>query len=213
MKRDTPRGSAITNVMRSDSLVSVGKEYLELGLDAALESGLFKDIPLVSTVVGLFGTIGSVRDQLLATKLLRFFDQLSEIPQEERIEMVDKLNEDDKFSGKAGAAVLEVIDRMESQKKPELAAKCFAAYARAEISFEELRRLLFALERIPSFDIEKLAAFSTVAIEDSLKMDESLLLAFVNAGLGKNNGGFGGGAIVPTNLCQTFVRLGLTSLP
>lgn len=37
--------------------------------------------------------------------------------------MVDKLNEDDKFSGRAGAAVIEILDRMESQKKPELAAK------------------------------------------------------------------------------------------
>lgn len=211
--KDTLRGSEIINIMRSDLLVSVGKEYLELGVDAALESGFLRDIPIVSSVVGLFGTIGSVRDQLLATKLLRFLGQLSKIPQEDRIEMVDKLNEDDKFSGKAGAAILEIIDRMESQMKPELAGKCFAAYVKAEISFEELRRLLFALERIPSFDIEKLADFSTIAIEDSLKMDESLLLAFVNAGLGKNNGGFGGGAIVPTNLCQTFVRLGLTSLP
>ena len=36
--------------------------------------------------------------------------------------MVDKLNEDNKFSGRAGATVIEILDRMESQKKPELAA-------------------------------------------------------------------------------------------
>ena len=45
-----------------------------------------------------------------------------------------------------------------------------------------------------------------VTIENSMKMDESLLLAFVNAGLGVNNGGFSGGAVVPTNLCKLLRR-------
>jgi hypothetical protein len=121
--------------------------------------------------------------------------------------MVDRLNEDDKFSGKAGAAVIEILDRMESQKKPELAAKCFAAYARHEISFDELRRILFSLERVPSFDLDKLEVFSRISIERPIEMDESLLLTFVNAGLGLNNGGFGGGVIVPSRLCATFVKV------
>ncbi len=209
MEKDTQRGSAIVKVLRSDSVVDIGKEYFELGIDAALESGALKDIPLVNTVVGIFSAVGSVRDQLLAAKLLRFLSKLSDISPNERAEMVDKLNEDDKFSGRTGAAVIEILDRMESQKKPELAAKFFAAYAKHEISFEELRRILLALERVPSFDIEKLEEFSKLTIEESLKMDESLLLAFVNAGLGKNNGGFDGGAIVPTSLCKTFVKVGI----
>lgn len=211
MDKDTQRGSAVVNVLKSDSVVSVGKEYLEIGIDTLMESGALKDIPLVNTVVSIVGAAGSVRDQLLANKLLRFVSQLSEIPQEERIAMVEKLNEDDKFSGKAGAALIEILDRMESEKKPEFAAKFFAAYARNEIAFEELRRILVALERLPSFDIEKLEEFSKAAIEESLKMDESLLLAFVNAGLGKNNGGFDGGAIIPTNLCKLFVKVGINA--
>jgi hypothetical protein len=210
METDTQRGSAVVNVLKSDSVVSVGKEFLELGIDTVLESGALKDIPLVNTVVGIFSAAGSFRDQLLVNKLLRFISQISEISQEERIAMVENLNEDDKFSGRAGAAVIEILDRMESEKKPEYAAKFFAAYARSEISFEELRRILVALERVPSFDIEKLEKFSKSTIEDSVQMDESLLLAFVNAGLGKNNGGWDGGAIVPTSLCETFVRVGIS---
>jgi hypothetical protein len=68
---------------------------------------------------------------------------------------------------------------------------------------------LVALERVPSFDIEKLKRFSTSTTEESLQMDESILLTFVNAGLGKNNGGWDGGAIIPTSLCKTFVRVGI----
>lgn len=209
MEKDTQRGSAVVNVLKSDSLVGIGKEYLELGIDTVLESGVLKDVPLVNTIVGICGAAGSLRDQLLANKLLRFISQLSEVPKEERIAMVAKLNEDDKFSGRAGAAVIEILDRMESDKKPEYAAKFFSAYARNEISFDELRRILVALERVPSFDIEKLKKFSKATIIESIEMDESILLAFVNAGLGKNNGGLDGGAIIPTNLCKIFVRAGI----
>ncbi|MFZ2857002.1 hypothetical protein, partial [Acidovorax sp.] len=140
---------------------------------------------------------------------LRFLSELANIPANERIAMVEKLNEDDKFSGRAGAAVIEILDRMESEKKPELAAKCFAAYAREEISFLDLRRILPALEKLPAFDLEEVRVFSETRIEDAMKMDESLLLAFVNAGLGKNNGGLDGGAILPTSLCKLIVKIDL----
>jgi hypothetical protein len=210
-KKDTQRGSAVVNVLRSDSMVGVGKEFLELGVDAVLESGALKEIPFVNSLVGIFSAAGVFRDHLLTTKLLRFISQLSEISKEERIALVERLNEDDKFAGKAGACIIEILDRMESERKPELAAKCFAAYAREEISFEELRRILFALERVPSFDVEKLGQFAKATIEDSVKTDESLLLAFVNAGLGKNNGGMDGGAVVPTALCKLFLRVGLAA--
>lgn len=208
---DTTRGQGIVSVLRSDSVTSLGREYLELGIDAALDTGVLKDIPFVSTVVGIFNVAGTVKDQLLTAKLIRFLNQLSGLSMEERVEMIEKLNENDKFAGRAGSILIEILDRMESEKKPELAAKCFAAYAKEEISFEELRRILLALERVPSFDIEKLKSFSKAEIADSLQMDESMLLAFVNAGLGVNNGGFDGGAIIPTKLCELFIKIGLAS--
>lgn len=210
-KKDTQRGSAVVNVLKSDSIASVGKDLMELGVDAALESGILKDIPLVNTLVSIFSAAGTFRDQILAAKLLRFLHQLSETSKKERIVMVEKLNEDGKFSGRVGASVIEILDRMESEKKPELAAKCFAAFAKGEISFEELQRILFALERVPHFYIDKLEKFSKTTIEESIKMDEFILLAFVNAGLGKNNGGMDGGAILPTKLCKLFIQSGLAS--
>jgi hypothetical protein len=208
---DTKRGQGIVSVLRSDSVVSVGKEYLELGIDTALESGALKEIPFVSTVVGVFNVAGTIKDQILTTKLIRFINQLSAISKEEREKMVEKLNEDDKFSGRAGSAVIEILERMESERKPELAAIAFAAYAKEEISFEQLRRILLALERVPSFDIEKLITFSNAELVESAQMDEAMLLAFVNAGLGVNNGSFDGGVIVPTELCHLFIKIGLAS--
>jgi hypothetical protein len=52
MEKDTSHGLVVVNVLRSNSVVDVGKEYLEIGIDAALESGALKDIPFVNTVLG-----------------------------------------------------------------------------------------------------------------------------------------------------------------
>lgn len=163
----------------------------------------------MSTVVGVFNAGTSIRGYMFASKLVRFLKEFAAIPESERISMIEKLNEDEKFAGKVGSAILEIVDRLESEKKPEIAAQCFSAYAKEQITYEDLRRLLVALERLPSFDLGKLRDFSEVSFESAVKMDESLLLAFVNAGLGKNNGGFDGGAVMPTNLCKLFVKLGL----
>lgn len=211
MKNDTSRGSAVVKFLKNNSSIDLGKEYIELGVDTLIESGVFKDIPIVNTVVGICNLGNSVRDQMLASKLLRFIHQLSEVPYEERLAMVEKLNDSEQFSGRAGAAIIEILDRMECDKKPELAAKCFAAYAKNELSFEEFRRILLALERIPSFDIDKLAFFSQSSANDCQKMDEALLLSFVNAGLAQNNGGFDGGIIVPTKICRRIVEVGIIS--
>lgn len=70
-------------------MVTVSKEYLELSFDSLLESGVLKDIPFVNSVVGVFNVAGSVRDLILATKVLRFLNELAEIGKNERTELVE----------------------------------------------------------------------------------------------------------------------------
>jgi hypothetical protein len=204
-KKETSRGEVVANVVKSTPVVGLGKDLLELVVDTLLESGVIKDIPFVNTVVGIFNSVSTVKDHLLATKLIQFLNQLSEIPLSDRKLMVDKLNEDDKFAGKMGSALIEILDRMESEKKPELAAKFFAAYANEVVTFSQLRYMLYALERIPTFEIYGLVAFSKISLESSMDIEQSTLLAYVNAGLA-TSGGFVGDVIVPTDLCGVFVK-------
>lgn len=41
--QDSQRGSAVINALKSDAIVTVSKEYLELGIDSLLESGVLKE--------------------------------------------------------------------------------------------------------------------------------------------------------------------------
>ncbi|EAA7386405.1 hypothetical protein O7O60_004552 [Salmonella enterica] len=207
MTEDTKLGSALVSALKSDEIIELGKEYAELGIDSLIESNILESIPFVSTVVGLYKTVSSVKDQLFTEKVIRFLTHFSDLSDAERINMTERLNEDDKFSGKAGARLIEIIDRMESEDKPEIAAEFLKAFAREEIDFNILRRLLVALERIPSFDIRGLAVFAAIDSNQAVEMDEAFLDGLVNAGLGKSNGAWKR-IIVPTDLCMTFVHAG-----
>lgn len=208
MDKDTKRGSALMSALKSDSLVDLTKEYAEVGIDSLIESKALESIPFVNTAVGLYKAASSVKDQLFTDKIVRFLTQFADLSDAERINMTERLNEDDKYAGKAGARLIEIIDRMESEEKPEMAAEFLKAFSRKEIDFNILRHLLVALERVPAFDIKELAYFSEADYQITRNMDEFLLLALVNAGLGQNNGGFDGGAIIPTKLCKIFVKAG-----
>ncbi|HCD1252654.1 TPA: hypothetical protein ACTY3D_005434 [Citrobacter freundii] len=207
MAQDSKRGSELVEVIKSDDVTDLFKEYGEIAIDSALESGTLESIPLLNTLVGIFKTVSSVHDRRFTEKLIRFISGFADLDDATRINMANRLNENDKFAGKAGDRLIEIIDRMESENKPEIAAAFLKAFAFEHIDFITLRRLMVALERIPSFEIDELDTFSKYDENNHHQIsDEALLLSFVNAGLGKNNGGFEGGIILPTDLCTVFVR-------
>ena len=207
MAQDSKRGSELVEVIKSDDVTDLFKEYGEIAIDSALESGTLESIPLLNTLVGIFKTVSSVHDRRFTEKLIRFISGFADLDDATRINMANRLNENDKFAGKAGDRLIEIIDRMESENKPEIAAAFLKAFAFEYIDFITLRRLMVALERIPSFEIDELDTFSKYDENNHHQIsDEALLLSFVNAGLGKNNGGFEGGIILPTDLCAVFVR-------
>ncbi|WP_057107771.1 hypothetical protein [Citrobacter freundii] len=207
MAQDSKRGSELVEVIKSDDVTDLFKEYGEIAIDSALESGTLESIPLLNTLVGIFKTVSSVHDRRFTEKLIRFISGFADLDDATRINMANRLNENDKFAGKAGDRLIEIIDRMESENKPEIAAAFLKAFAFEHIDFITLRRLMVALERIPSFEIDELDTFSKYDENNHHQIsDEALLLSFVNAGLGKNNGGVEGGIILPTDLCAVFVR-------
>lgn len=135
MTEDSKRGSALICALKSDEVVELSKEYAELSIDALIESKTLESITFVSTVVGVYKVASSVRSQLFTEKIFRFLTHFSDLPDAERIKMTERLNENDKFAGQAGARLIEIIDRMESESKPEVAAEFLKSFAREEINF------------------------------------------------------------------------------
>lgn len=57
MAQDSKRGSELVEVIKSDDVTDLFKEYGEIAIDSALESGTLESIPLLNTLVGIFKTV------------------------------------------------------------------------------------------------------------------------------------------------------------
>jgi hypothetical protein len=121
-------GSSLVATLRSDEAVSIASDAAELGIDAALAEGLLKDVPIVSTLVSLAKFGLTVRDRLFVRKLLKFLRGLRDIPSEERKRIAEKLEADPDYGRNAGEHLIEILERLDAYRKPEMTSRVFAAY-------------------------------------------------------------------------------------
>lgn len=59
------------------SLADCGIDFLELGIDSVLQDGLFKDIPIVGTIVSMGKFAQNVHDRNLLRQTLTFINEFN----------------------------------------------------------------------------------------------------------------------------------------
>ena len=210
MSEKSPKFEAsIKESILSEQAVSLASEYSEIALDSILQDGILKDIPVINTIIGISKASIAMRDRLLIKKIVQFLAGLNDVSSEKRIQMINRLEQDTKFSQSVGEHILEVLERVESHRKPIIIARVFAAYAKKEIDTVTLLRLNSAIERLPSFEIENLRPFHNRSKEAPFLADEYTIIAFLGAGFAFAGSGVGGTWHNATDLCKVFIRLGL----
>jgi hypothetical protein len=88
-----------------------------------MKDGLARDVPLVNTLVTAIRISAAVRDRIFMKKLLDFLGPLANTPVAERLAMVKKLEADPAFGRRVGEHLMELIDRIESHRKPRMLAR------------------------------------------------------------------------------------------
>jgi hypothetical protein len=143
--QDTPEASLIETIGTSD-LGDIGINISEAALDALQKDGLFRDIPIVSTVVGLVKLGGAIRDYVFLKKLMRFLHHLNDIPQQEREAFINELRSE-KQAQRVGENLLLLIDRYDHYDKITLMAKLFGGYVAGEIDYGQFIRFSLVVDR------------------------------------------------------------------
>lgn len=142
----------------TEDVASVVGEYAELGLDALVEDGLFKDIPVVSTAVAIYKIGKSVHEKYHITKLIAFLNEINKGIgySEKRENYREKFLTNEKFRNQELEYILILIDRYISLDKPQMLAKLYLAYLDGEIIWEEFTMYAEVLDRFLLFDAGKL---------------------------------------------------------
>lgn len=79
--------------LKSD-LSKLSAELVEVGIDQILEHDLWKDIPVVSSMVSIFRVGMNIKERIFFKKLLIFLNAIKEIPLEDRVNFLSKFKEE-----------------------------------------------------------------------------------------------------------------------
>ena len=209
MSRLTELGSAISEIVKSSSLGDLACEYLEVGIDSVTENEPLQELPGISTVRAVFSVRSSISDKLLARKIESFLREFRNVTDAERTRMIERLESDPDYGRRAGTHLVEILDRIDGHRKPEMLARVFAAYAREQIDLILLQRLTHAIERIPDFEIKHVRKYLEAGRTPNPPVDTLTVESFISAGLSIALPAYDGNVYDPTIVCEKFVALEL----
>jgi hypothetical protein len=206
--KDGPLENQVVAVIKSDDAQALIEEYVKVGLDAFIETGVAQHIPIVSTIVGVTKIGLSIHDRIFMKKSLELMAPLSSLKPDERRRMVERLEGDANYGRKVGEHLLELLDRIESVRKPRMISRVFLAYLQNEVDAVMLHRLLYTVERIPIHEISSLRIFCERKPEER---DAPLftLQSLASAGLLDAQSAFGGMAFQANEIGTAFLSLRL----
>ena len=123
-----------------------------------LEEGSLKEIPVFRYFLAAWRVPAQVRDLPFVKKIAKFLKPLRDIPETERQEFVDRIEQEPKFQSQVGQHLLLVIDRLDNMAKPELLAGAFRAYVDGTIPWQEFQDLSVVIDRCVVRDLAHVKA-------------------------------------------------------
>jgi hypothetical protein len=177
---------------------------------------IFEEIPIFKTLLATSKIIGSIGDILLTQKIEKFLRSQMAISAQARRDMVERLEKDPAFGQRVGEHLIELLDRVDSFRKPAMLGAVFAAFATKKIELKMLRRLNSAITIMPESEINVVRQLgmeryqlATIVREGRKDIEPDSLLALTYAGLMWAESGYGGMVYQVNQIGVTFVELDL----
>ena len=178
----------------------------EFALDSAMSEGALRDLPVIGCLIGATKTGFAIRDYFFMRKLVKFLVDLAGVPIEDRLALARRLEFDAAFERRAGVALIALIDRLDDDTKTRLVARALAAYARNQVDILQLRRMIYAIERLLLPDLPALQGGHGDNGVVVYNCEVPALQSFIAAGLLYVSSGFGVGGVRPTETMDLMTK-------
>ncbi len=129
----------------SESL-DLGGDTAELIIDANLDEGILKEIPILSSALAIVRLGRTISDRIFFAKIRRLLLQLAGTPVEKRIEFQCRLQCDSEYANKVGECLVLICDSLNNLEKAEMLGVTFSAHVRGAISLDAFRRIASAID-------------------------------------------------------------------
>lgn len=134
----------------SEDVVGCLSDLAEIGLDAIMDEGVLKEVPLLSTVVAVYKISSSIIERHNLKKLIAFLKELNSgvADEHKRAEYQQKFKTNEKFRNQEIEYLLVLIQRYISYDKPLMLAKLYLAYLDSKITWNEFVKCAEIIDRI-----------------------------------------------------------------
>jgi hypothetical protein len=200
-------GKSLRDTIVKSELPSLIREFGEIGVDSFLDEGLLKEIPVLSAILAVGKTAGSIRDFLFTKKLFRFLSAISTLNPAERANLIERLDQEPNFRSYTGERLMDLLSRLDEEQKPYLVGTALKLYAKKIITSDQLQRINHAIERFLLCDLHALRDFCAEGSKTRPTDGNPVTANFVNAGLGYVSSGFGQGGVHPTETAKLLLKV------
>ncbi len=169
---------ALGDSLKEDTVACIS-DLVEVGLDAIIDDGILKDIPLFSTAISVYKIGNSIKDRHNIKKLAVFLNEINNriANEEKRAKYRQKIQENAKFRTQELEYILVLIDRYINYDKPKMLAKLYLAYLDDTIIWEELTMYSEIIDRLFLLDYNILKAVNeTINVHRNIGIDSILRL-------------------------------------
>ena len=168
-----------------------------MALDAVLDEGVLKDVPVFGWLVKGYGVVTTIRDRLFLKKVAMFLSGVGQIGENERSQFREKLGADEGYCRKVGENLILLLDRQDDFDKAYILGKVFCGYIRNTIDYAAFLRLAMTIDRAFIDDLKNLDTYYFTIKSYDIKLgvrkfkeiiDDATCQSLYNAGLVRSEG-------------------------
>jgi hypothetical protein len=149
-------GTSLFESVLSGGAAEIATDVAELALDAALDEGVLKDVPVFGWLFKAHGVATTIRDRIFLSKIAKFLQATASLSDSDRTQFQEKLAADPEFCRKVGENLVLLLDRHDNMDKARILGKVFSGYLRGAIDYDSFLKIASAVDRALISDLKGL---------------------------------------------------------
>lgn len=159
----------IFTAVKSEEIKDITKDLTEIAIDQLLQDGLLKDIPIVSTAYNIYNLSLNISNSFFTKKILKFLFELKSIPISERLNFIEKMENEDKTK-RIGEKILIILNKIDDVDKATILGKLFKLTIEDIIETSVFMRLSHMIDKSYLEDLHLLKKIDSLEnIDDDIK--------------------------------------------
>lgn len=149
-------GTSLLESALSNGAAEIAMDVADLALDAALDEGVLKDVPVFGWLLKAHGVANTVRERIFLSKVAKFLQAAATISDSDRVKFQEKIAADPEFCRKVGENLVLLLDRQDNMDKARILGKVFSGYLRGVIVYDSFLKIASAVDRALISDLKSL---------------------------------------------------------